>query len=241
MFYDLENPHAFVKGIHTILHPEGVWILELSYLPSMLKMNSYDTICSEHLEYYSLAPLERLFQEHELKVLDVTLNAINGGSFRVTVGHLGKEQTPEQAERVQALRVSEFELGLDGETPYEEFGKAVYLNKISLLGMLADLKQQGKVVHGYGASTKGNTILQYCGIASDLLPCIADRNPAKHGSCTIGTNIPIISEEQSRAMKPDYYLALPWHFIEEFKTREAEFLARGGKFIVPMPEVQILE
>jgi hypothetical protein len=241
MFYDLENPHLFVGDIKSILHEKGVWILELSYLPTMLKMNSFDTICHEHLEYYSLAPMERLFAEHQLEVVDVTLNDINGGSFRIAVGHAGKvQQSAEARERVQLLRLQEFELGLDTDAPYAVFRKEIESIKKQLLTFLKKAKQQKKLVHGYGASTKGNTILQYCGITPDLLPAVADRNKDKWGSYTIGTNVPIISEEESRKKKPAYYLVLPWHFIEEFKKREKEFLARGGKFVLPMPRVTLV-
>lgn len=241
MFYDLENPHAFVKDIAEVLHERGIWILEQSYLPSMLKMNSFDTICHEHLEYYSLAALERLFSEHGLEILDVYLNEVNGGSFRLVVGHAGKIQAPaESAARVQELRIREFEMALETDAPYAEFRKNVEKIKTDLLNFLKKAKAEGKVVHGYGASTKGNTTLQYCGITPDLVSAIADRNPRKWGFYTIGTNIKIISEDDSRALKPDYYLVLPWHFIDEFVKRETEFLQRGGRFVIPMPDVHLI-
>ncbi|MCL4786989.1 MAG: methyltransferase domain-containing protein [Verrucomicrobia bacterium] len=241
MFYDLENPHKFVSDIKTSLHERGIWILELSYLPLMLKMNSFDTICHEHLEYYSLAPMERLFAEHDLEVVDVTLNDINGGSFRIAVGHKGKvAPSAEARDRVQTLRLQEFELALDTDAPYAEFRKNIETIRKDLRAFLAKAKKQKKLVHGYGASTKGNTILQYCGVTPDLMPAVADRNPVKWGSYTIGTNIPIISEEDSRKKKPHYYVTLPWHFMTEFKKREADFLKRGGKFVSPMPEVHVV-
>jgi len=241
MFYDLENPHKFVGDIAACLHEEGIWILELSYLPLMLKMNSFDTICHEHLEYYSLAPMERLFGEHDLEVVDVTLNDCNGGSFRLCVGQAGKiKPSPEARARVQKLRVEEFEMALDSDKPYAVFRKNIQKIRKDLRAFLAKAKKQKKLVHGYGASTKGNTTLQYVGLTPALLPAIADRNPIKHGTRTIGTAIPIVSEEESRKKKPDYYLVLPWHFMEEFKRREADFLNRGGKFLVPMPEVHLV-
>jgi SAM-dependent methyltransferase len=241
MFYDLENPHKFVNDIKASLHERGVWILELSYLPLMLKMNSFDTICHEHLEYYSLAPMERLFAEHDLEVVDVTLNDINGGSFRIAVGHKGRvEPSAEARDRVQTLRLHEFELALDTDAPYAEFRKKIEKIRKDLRAFLAKAKKQKKLVHGYGASTKGNTILQYCDITPDLMPAVADRNPVKWGSYTIGTNIPIISEEDSRKKKPHYYVTLPWHFMTEFKKRETDFLKRGGKFVSPMPEVHVV-
>ncbi len=241
MFYDLENPNAFVGDIKDSLHEDGIWVLELSYLPTMLAMNSFDTICHEHLEYYSLAAMERLFAEHGLEVWDVVLNDINGGSFRIFVGHAGRiKPTPEAAERVQQLRLSEFDLALDTDAPYALFRKNLESLKKEMISFLKKAKAQKKLVHGYGASTKGNTTLQYYGITPDLVPAIADRNEDKWGSHTIGTNIPIISEEESRRQKPDYYLVLPWHFINEFKQRESEFLARGGKFVLPMPRLTLV-
>lgn len=241
MFYDLENPHRFVSDIKELLHEHGVWILELSYLPTMLEMNSFDTICHEHLEYYALAPMERLFAEHQLEVVDVTLNSINGGSFRIFVSHAGgRRVSPEATQRVQQLRLREFDLALDTDAPYAIFRKNIRKIRRDVQAFLKKARAQKKLVHGYGASTKGNTTLQYCGITPALLPAIADRNPDKWGSRTIGTNIPIISEEDSRKRKPDYYFVLPWHFLDEFKQRERAFLSRGGKFVVPMPSVQLV-
>lgn len=237
MFYDLENPHAFVSDIAHILDADGVWVLELSYLPTMLLKRSYDTICHEHLEYYSLAPLERLLAEHELTVVDAKLNDINGGSFRVFVKHAGHLPGPEAAERIQALRLLEFEQALDTQKPFEDFRTNIMANRTELQVFLNKCKKERKVVHGYGASTKGNTILQYCDVTPELMPMIADRNEAKWGSRTIGTNIPIVSEEASRFERPDYYLVLPWHFMPEFKEREKEFLKRGGILVSPLPEL----
>jgi hypothetical protein len=240
MFYDLENPHSFVQDIKSILHDEGIWILELSYLPAMLAMNSFDTICHEHLQYYSLAPMERLLAEHDLEVMDVVLNDMNGGSFRIIVGHAGKVQPAAEARaRVQDLRLKEFELALDSDAPFAVFRNNIQKIKKDMQAFLKKARKEGKLVHGYGASTKGNTILQYCDITPDLVPAVADRNQDKWGSHTIGTNIPIISEEASRKLKPAYYLVLPWHFITEMKKRESEFLKRGGKFVLPMPSVHI--
>ena len=207
----------------------------------MLEMNSFDAIVHEHLEYYSLAVLERLFAEEGLAVISAEVNDINGGSLRVFIGHAGQlEQSPEQFRAVQALRIREFELALDAAEPYEEFRRNSEKVRDDLAALLRKLKDDGSVVHVYGASTKGNTILQYAGIDASLVSHAADRNPDKWGSETIATHIPIISEEDSRAMKPDYYLALPWHFLDEFLERETEFLERGGKFIVPLPNVRIV-
>jgi NDP-4-keto-2,6-dideoxyhexose 3-C-methyltransferase len=218
-----------------------VWVMELHYLPAMLDMNQFDAIVHEHLEYYSLAVIERLLGEAGLGVVRAEVNDINGGSVRLFIRRAGLF-TPQgdDAEALQRLRVREFEMALDAPEPYARFAAAAEGVREGLAALCHRLVEDGKTIHVYGASTKGNTILQYAGIDSSIVPYAADRNPEKHGSETIGTHIPIISEERSREMRPDYYLALPWHFLDEFLDREREFLERGGQFIVPMPEVRLV-
>jgi len=241
MFYALERPRDFVADVAAVLAQKGTWVMELHYLPLMLEMNSFDAIVHEHLEYYSLAVLERLLAEEGLEVVNAEINDINGGSLRIFIGHHGQlAQSDEQFRAVQALRIKEFELALDSPAPYEVFRRNSETVRDDLATLCRRLSDEGKVVHVYGASTKGNTILQYADIDASLIPFAADRNPDKWGSETIATGIPIISEEDSRAMEPDYYLALPWHFLDEFLEREQDFLARGGHFIVPLPEVRIV-
>ncbi|MDQ6744741.1 MAG: class I SAM-dependent methyltransferase [Actinomycetota bacterium] len=242
MLYDLEYPQDFVSDVANALAEEGVWVIELHYLPLMLERNSFDAIVHEHLEYYSLAVLERLMAGAGLEVVGAELNDVNGGSIRLFVGHAGRRQTTAAAhEGLQQLRVREFELALDSAAPYERFAENVERVKQDLFALCHALHERGKTVHVYGASTKGNTILQYVGLDRGVIPYAADRNPDKWGSETIRTGIPIISEEDSRAMEPDYYLVLPWHFLEEFVEREQEFFAQGGKFIVPLPRVAVVD
>ncbi|HTX33308.1 MAG TPA: class I SAM-dependent methyltransferase [Solirubrobacteraceae bacterium] len=242
MFYDLEHPALFVDDVAAALSEGGIWVIELHYLPAMLAANAFDAIVHEHLEYYSLAVIERLVGEGGFEVVAAELNDMNGGSIRLFIGHRGDhQQTPEQADQLQKLRVNEFELALDAPEPYEEFRQRVEKVRDDLLESCQKLRGDGKKIHVYGASTKGNTILQYAGIDHNLIEAAADRNRDKWGSETIGTHIPIVSEEESRAAKPDYYLVLPWHFLDEFVERESEFLAGGGRFIVPLPEVRIIE
>ncbi len=241
MFYDLEYPCAFVEEVSQALADDGVWVIELHYLPAMLDMNQFDAIVHEHLEYYSLAVIERLLADAGLGVVRAEVNAINGGSVRLFVRRAGRFAAQGQdAEQLQQLRVREFEMALDAAEPYERFAVAAERVREELGAMCHQIVEEGKTIHVYGASTKGNTILQYAGIDHTLVPYAADRNPDKHGSETIGTKIPIISEARSRELKPDYYLALPWHFLDEFLGREREFLDRGGQFIVPMPEVRLV-
>lgn len=237
MFYDLENPVTFAVSVQRMLAPNGIWILEMSYLPDMLATNSFDTICHEHLEYYSLAVLEYIFKSAGLRVFRVQRNKINGGSLRCYVCHkyndLGKDDWNAE---IAAMRKAEFDLKLDTNTPYEEFYERIKKVREKLVRFLSDSKRGYQKIHVYGASTKGNTLLQWCGIDNRVIDFAADRNPEKHGCKTLGTDIPIISEAESRALRPDWYLVLPWHFQEEFMEREKETLASGIGMIFPLPE-----
>ena len=242
MFYDLEDPVGCAKRIASLLAPKGVWVLEVSYMPSMLALSSYDTLCHEHLEYYSLAVLERIVREAGLRIFRVELNSINGGSIRCFATHPINVDfdTRESAEAMQVRRFEEFDLELDTDKPYLEFQKRIVVCRDELSSLLRKLKRDGKKIHIYGASTKGNTILQWCGLDFTVIDYAADRNPDKHGARTLGTDIPIISEAESRAMNPDYYLVLPWHFKAEFLEREKEALDRGVGMIFPLPTIEVV-
>jgi SAM-dependent methyltransferase len=243
MFYDLENPVRFCQEIKKLLAVDGVWILEMSYMPSMLKMNSYDTICHEHLEYYSLAVLEYILKQAELKIVDAVVNDINGGSIRCYATHIDNFafKNKEALQRINLLRQEEFDMELDTDKPYKNFQDRINVHKEELNSLLKKLKKEGNTVHLYGASTKGNTILQWCGIDHRIIDVAAERNPDKYGAYTLGTDIPIVSEEESRAMNPDYYLVLPWHFKAEFIKREQESLNKGIGMIFPLPNIEIIK
>jgi len=240
MFYDLEQPMEFVDNIRQILHRDGVWVLEQSYLPTMLAMNSFDTICHEHLEYYAFHQIEWMLRKNNLKAIGIEFNAINGGSFRVYVAHADSTLAADRAALAKVI-LAEQDLHLDTEKPYHEFCTRVERIRKDLNALLRAEKAKGKKIFVYGASTKGNVLLQYFRIDSSLITAAAERNPEKWGSRTPGTNIPIISEDEARKQKPDYFLCLPWHFKEEFLERESWFLREGGKFIFPLPEVEIVE
>lgn len=243
MFYDLDDPDRFVADAARVLHPEGVFIIQMSYLPLMLLQNAFDNICHEHIEYYALAPLEHLLTRHGLEVFDVDLNDVNGGSFRTYIRHIGSAAGGGRrgaAERLERLRLAERRLRLHTPAPYRAFAKRVEALRIRTAGFVKKAAAAGKKVYVYGASTKGNTLLQYYGLDSSVIPAAAERNPAKWGKKTIGTHIPIVSEEQARAERPDYFLVLPWHFLPEFLDREKEFRAAGGKFIVPLPKFRVI-
>jgi hypothetical protein len=240
MFYDLEDPRAFVRDVASILTEDGLWVIELSYLPFMLSNSSYDTICHEHLEYYALRQIEWMLGQEGLQVEDIEFNDINGGSFRLFIRKASFAVAADSRRRVEKVRRDEAALNLNTEYPYTLFEEVASKQRRELVTLLADLRAAGKSVYIYGASTKGNTILQFCGIDHALVPKAVDRNPEKWGRRTLGTNIPIISEEQARAERPDYFLVLPWPFFEVFRTREADFLRSGGKFILPLPGVRVV-
>ncbi len=244
MFYDLEDPNAFVADIASCLAKDGLWIIQMAYLPSMLLDNIFDNICHEHLEYYSLLSLENLLSRHGLKVIDVELNDVNGGSYRTYITHEDNtaiKPIPGATERIEALQNQEKTMQLDTLAPYLDFAREVETIKEKVTSFIKKEVENGKTVYVYGASTKGNTLLQYFELDYTVITAAAERNPDKWGKKTVGTLIPIISEEDARAAKPDYFLVLPWHFLSEFKNREQEYLQSGGKFIVPLPRFEIVE
>ncbi len=240
MFYDLEDPLAFVRDIAKVLAPNGVWYFEQSYLPTMLSQNAYDTICHEHLEYYAFSQIQWMLTKCGLRVNDVTVNDVNGGSFAITACHENASHKP-NTDVIESLIAQERAEALDTMAPYESFRQRVAAHRDDLIETIAKVRASGATVLGYGASTKGNVILQYCGLTTEDIPAIAEVNPDKFGAFTPGTHIPIISESEAHALKPDYLLVMPWHFRENLIQREAEYLKRGGRMIFPLPEISIVE
>ncbi|MDP3392404.1 class I SAM-dependent methyltransferase [Sediminibacterium sp.] len=239
MFYDLESPLDFIRDIEICLADDGVWHFEQSYMPSMLRTNSYDTICHEHLEFYSFKVVKSILEQSGMRVIDVQMNAINGGSFAITAC---KDSAPYKSNLpiINWLLRQENDMGLDTEKPYRDFEERVFRHRKNLKELIEALVADGKKVFGYGASTKGNVLLQFCGFTSKEIPYIAEVNEEKFGAFTPGTLIPIISEAEAKAMKPDYFLVLPWHFKDNILSREREYLENGGKFIFPLPEIEII-
>lgn len=232
MFYDLPSPMDFVKDVASILADDGVWHLEQSYLPSMLKTNSYDTVCHEHVEYYGLEQIQWMTSRAGLKIVDVKLNNVNGGSFALTV----MKGTEDCAVVQHLLGTEKFLTSLES---WKIFAETVAQHKIDLPKRLLELKEQGKKVCGLGASTKGNVVLQYCGITPDLLPMIAEVNPDKFGCFTPGSQIPICSEAHAATTSPDVYLVFPWHFKAGFVAAQKDFIKRGGSLMFPLPTISI--
>ena len=240
MFYDLESPVAFARQVAEILAQDGIWHFEQSYMPSMLRMNSYDTICHEHLEYYSLHTVKKILDAADLRLIDVGTNAVNGGSFAVTAAHRTNLAVRSNDAVIDWLLQQEERMELGTPKPYREFEERVFRHRQDLVRLIGALNADGKKVLGYGASTKGNVTLQFCGFTSSDIAAIAEINSDKFGSFTPGSAIPIIPEAQARAMNPDYFLVLPWHFKDGIVRREREFLQRGGKLIFPFPEIEIV-
>lgn len=238
VFYDLEDPNAFVADVNEVLDDDGLFIIQQNYLPTMLERNAFDNISHEHLEYYSLLSLEPLLHRHGLHVVDVELNDVNGGSFRTYIQHMeaGREKPS-----VATLRELERKARLDTPRPYYEFSKRVKRLSWRVREFVESEVRKGKTIYAYGPGNRGNVLLQSFGLHYPIIAAAAERNPDKWGRKTVGTNIPIIPEEQARKDHPDYFLILPWAFTDAFVEREREYLEKGGKFIVPLPELHLRE
>ncbi len=239
MFYDLESPLDFMKQVGEVLADDGVWVFEQSYLPTMLMRNSYDTICHEHVEYYALKQILWMTERAGLKVLDVELNDVNGGSFRVFASRMDAPYPPNHT-KVSRMLADEEAAGLDGKAIYSDFGDRVLRHRDELRSFFQTARRRGENILGYGASTKGNVILQFCGLTHEDLAVIAEVNEDKFGSFTPGSLIPIISEAEARAMNPTAFFVLPWHFRRPIMDRENQFLGAGGKLIFPLPMLEIV-
>ncbi|MBU1152825.1 class I SAM-dependent methyltransferase [bacterium] len=240
MFYDLEDPLDFMKQVHEVLANDGVWVFEQSYMPTMLEKNAYDTICHEHLEHYRLKQIKWMTDRVGFKIIDIEFNEINGGSFSVMVAK-SNSSFQENIALVEKVLEEEESKGLNTLKPYLEFKHRVHKHREELCQFIQKIKSENKLILGYGASTKGNVVLQFCGLTEEDMPFIAEVNEDKFGCYTPGTHIPIIPEEEVKAMKPDYLIVFPWHFKENFLKREKEYLANGGKLLMPLPEVEVIK
>lgn len=239
-FYDLDNPLTFVKDIRSILTDDGMWHFEQAYLPSTLRSNSYDTACHEHIEYYSMLSVQNILERAGMKIVDVTLNDVNGGSFAVTACKDTNTSVKVNDAVINWLIDEEYKMGLHTIKPYYEFAQRAYEHRDSIVNLVKSLRADGKTIYGYGASTKGNVLLQWCGFTSDDITAIGEVNSDKFGCVTPGTDIPIISEEEVKASNPDYMIVLPWHFKNGIIQREKDFMKSGGNFIFPLPYIQII-
>ena len=249
MFYDLDDPLPFLADVYDVMDDSGLFVLQLSYTPLMIKQLAFDNICHEHIYYHTLTSMRRLLGKKGFRVMDCQLNDVNGGSFRVYVMKnlpFNEEKFYTQPYRdvcnvrLNSLELYEYNLQLEEKSTWYAFFIRIEKLKKNVVNFVKKEKATGKTIWGYGASTKGNTLLQYFGLDHTLIDGIAERSSYKWGLKTVGTNIPIYSEDEMRKVKPDYLLVLPWHFINEFKKREEEYLKGGGKFIVPCPTFKII-
>jgi len=239
MFYDLDNPNEFVKDISLSLKDDGLWIIQIADLHTMIKGIMYDQIIHEHLEFYHLKPLEYLFEKHNLKICKIEKNTINGSSYRIFVKKNINSYVPDKS--VDYFKEFENKANLENTITYLKFSQSVKDSKKKIKNIVEKINNENKVVFGLGASTKGNVILNYCSFSELEIPYIVDRNPLKKNCRAIGSNIPILTENEAKKNKPDYYLLLPYFFQKEIISREKNFLIKGGKIIIPLPTVKILD
>jgi SAM-dependent methyltransferase len=244
MFYDLENPNEFLKDIISILDPNGLLVIQQNYLVTMLENNAFDNICHEHREYYSYYSLKKLLDKYNLETFDITLNSINGGSIRTYIkfkdSHSFKNNLNESNKRISEIVKREEILSLDTEKPYKEFASRIEHIKRELINFLKKEKDSGKTICALGASTRGLVLLQYFELGPNLIKCIFDRNPDKEGKLAVGSWIPITSPDNINKYNPDYQLVLIWHIFKGIGEDEKEFIKRGGKFILPLPQLKIV-
>jgi len=226
MFYDLEDPNSFIRDAALSLHDDGIFIAQLMCLKSMVAKNDIGNICHEHIEFYSLKSLKYLFERNGLEIFKIEENDINGGSFRIYCRKYSNGSIKLPYENVNKMM--------------KTFVKRVKMNKKIMINFINKKNKAGKKIYLYGASTKGNTLLQYYGITSKLVPFAAERSPDKWKKYTIGTGIKIINEKKARILNPDFFLVTPWAFVKEFKKREVKWRKMGGRFIVPFPKMKIV-
>lgn len=237
MFYDLEDPVQFAREVSEVLADDGVWIMEQSYMPEMLKTNSFDTICHEHLEFYALRQIKFIVEKAGLKIVDVEFNAINGGSFSVEIVQNNSERKCNET-LIQKILESEQNLGLSSGAAFLDFRERVTFERKKLMEFLKECKSNGQRVAGLGASTKGNVLLQYYNLNSSLISEIGEINEEKFGCYTPGTDIPMVPESEMLANNPDYILVLPWHFREFFMSLKT---LKGKKLVFALPHFEIIE
>lgn len=249
MFYDLDDPRPFVHDLYKVLDNDGVLVLQMSYTPLMVKQMAFDNICHEHVYYYDLTSIKKLFESYGFKVVDCSLNDTNGGSFRIYLQKSIADKTSfgsaplRDVCDVRIASILEYEKNvcdIRDVAVWEDFGRRLEALKQQVVEFVKSAKAQGKKIYGYGASTKGNTLLQHFGLDNTCIDAIAERSPYKFGLMTIGTNIPIVNEDVMREANPEYSLVLPWHFIDEFEKREKAYLQNGGALVLPCPTFKVI-
>ena len=242
-FYDVNNPIEVAHQLFTQTAKNGIVVVEVSYWPDKMKQDAIDEVCHEHVCFYNYQNLEYIFTQAGFKVFDARINNINGGSIQLWMSRNDCSvdySSPMGKSNIQAIKFSEIDMALDTQVPYNEFADRCIDMRREVMDLVRGLHQQDKKIHLYGASTKGNVLLQFLGIDSEIIPYAAERSKEKWGGSTLGTGIKMISEEASRAMNPDYYFVPIWSFKDEIIAREQEFLTKGGKLIFPLPKLEII-
>jgi len=235
MFYDLEDPTEFMQQVYDVLADDGVWVFEQSYMPTMLETNSYDTVCHEHLEFYALKQIKWMADKVGFKIVDVEFNDVNGGSFSITVAKAHGDISVEPS--VQKIIDREQGQGLDTLVPYQAFAQMAEQTKNDLLAFIQKAKAEGKTVAALGASTKGNVLLQYCGLTEKEIAFVGEVNAEKYGCFTPGSWIPIIPEAVALAKNPNYLIVLPWHFRKFFQGQERY---KQTNLVFPLPNLDVI-
>jgi len=238
MLYDLENPLDFMQDIYDILDDQGIWYFEQSYMPKMIEMTAYDTICHEHLEYYGLSQINWMAEKIGFKILSLEFNNTNGGSFAIIAAKINSEHNikDKEIQNLYLSKESEFSL----MHPYIKFNQQVNKHKNDLNILINNIIYKNKKIIGLGASTKGNILLQFCELDNSKIKYITEVNEDKFGSYTPGTNIPIISEEDAKLINPDYMLVLPWHFRDFLIKKQNAYVQSGGNLIFPLPNLEVI-
>jgi SAM-dependent methyltransferase len=236
-FPHIQDLDDFINGMKTVLRPGGVFVIEMHYLLDLIEQVAFDTIYHEHISYWALGPMKRLFERHGMTVVDAERVPLHHGQLRVHVQRQGEGAVHE---RVTEVLAAEKAAGLDRLETYMAFAERTRKIKKDLHAILAEYAQTGRRVAGYGAPAKGNTLLGFLEIGPDLLPYIVDRSPLKQGLYTPGTHIPVVAPERLLTDQPDYVLLLAWNFVDEILEQQAEYRKRGGRFMVPVPEVRVL-
>jgi hypothetical protein len=240
MFYDLEDPVSFARQVSKVLRADGFWLIEMSYAPWMQTSGAYDTICHEHLEYYSLADLTNILTLSGFYIQDVSTNAINGGSISVLARKISQAEQNPSGEYYGWLLGQENKNRVNTLESWLEFAQTVESRRNSLTSLVFEITSAGKIIYGLGASTKGNVLLNYSRLDKSSIPLIGEVNPYKFGRVTPGSHIPIVPEQDIFNMQPDYLLFLPWHFRENAIRKYSGYLTDGGRFIFPLPSVEVL-
>lgn len=240
VFYDVSNPRQFVSDISDILDPTGIWILEQSYFPHLIENNAYDSICHEHLTYFTIKQIKMILKKYNLEIFNISSNNMNGGSIRFFIKFKDNKNIKIYKNNINPYLLVENKFYKNFNKKLLKFKLEIGKSRSNINKFIKKSARLNKSIHIYGASTKGNIILQYCKINSVKIKFAADRNPDKFNRYTPGSNIKIISEAESRSMKPDYYLVMPWHFKNEIIKREKNFTKNGGRLIFPLPKFQIL-